>query len=123
MSKILIIEDEAAYLDLLTTQLSAKGYEIVTATNGQEGLDKAKCEQPNLILLDIRMPVMDGVTMLDLLRKDESLKNTKVILLTNLEPNDKLIGDVVRDQPSYYFVKSDTQLADLFEKIKVLLAN
>jgi len=122
MKKILIVEDEPAYLKLLNSQLTEKGYSVVQAVNGKLGMEMAKSVHPDLILLDIRMPVMDGITMLDLLRKDESVKTTKVIMLTNLEPDDKIISKVVSDQPSYYFVKSDIQLNDLLEKIQELLA-
>lgn len=121
MKKILLVEDEPAYLNLLNIQLTAKGYTVIEATNGKQGLEKARSENPDLILLDIRMPVMDGMTMLDSLRKEEIGKKTKVIILTNLEPDDKIIEKVVNDQPSYYFVKSDIQLNDLLEKIKELL--
>jgi CheY-like chemotaxis protein len=121
MKKILIVEDELAYVKLLHDQLTVKGYEVIEAKDGKEGLEIAKREKPDMILLDIRMPVMDGMTMLGLLRQDEVVKTTKVIMLTNLEPDDKIIGKVVEDQPSYYFVKSDTKLEDLTEKIKELL--
>lgn len=123
MKKILIVEDEIAYLKLLNSQLTSRGYTVIEAIDGQKGLEKAKSENPDLILLDIRMPVMDGMAMLALLRKDQERKKTKVIILTNLEPDDKIIGEVVADQPSYYFVKSDIQFDDLLEKIKDLLTD
>ena len=123
MKKILVVEDELAYLKLLNSQLTEKGYQVIEAVDGKQGLEKAKSENPDLILLDIRMPVMDGMAMLDLLRKEEASKNTKVIILTNLEPDEKIIKEVVQDQPSYYFVKSDIQFDDLLEKIKELLAS
>ena len=122
MNKILIIEDERAYLKLLSTQLAEKGYTIIEAKDGKEGLAKAKKESPDLILLDIIMPVMDGMVMLDLLRKQELGNKTKVIMLTNLEPDDKIIGKIMTGQPAYYFVKSDIQFNDLLEKIQELLA-
>lgn len=122
MKKILVIEDELAYAKLLREQLSARGFEIIEAGNGEVGLKMAKSTKPDLILLDIRMPKMDGMTMLNLLRKDEAIKNTKVIILTNLEPNDKIVGKVVTDKPSYYFVKSDVQFGDLLKKIRELLS-
>ncbi|MDO8451508.1 MAG: response regulator [bacterium] len=121
MKKILVVEDELAYLKLLNSQLTQRGYKVIEAINGKKGLEKAKSENPDLILLDIRMPVMDGMAMLDLLRKEESGKKTKVIMLTNLEPDDTIIEKVVRDQPSYYFVKSDIQFNELLDKIKELV--
>jgi len=122
MKKILIVEDETAYLNLLCNQLTAKGYTVIEAVNGKIGLEKAKTEKPDLILLDVRMPVMDGMAMLDLLRKDATIKSTKVIMLTNLEPSVKIISAMVKDQPTYYFVKSDMQFGELLTKIKELLA-
>lgn len=121
MKKILIVEDELAYSKLLTSQLTAKGYKVVGAVNGKKGLEMAQSENPDLILLDIRMPVMDGMTMLDLLRKEEWGKHTNVIILTNLEPDEKIIGKTVTDEPLYYFEKNDIKLNDLITKIKALL--
>jgi CheY-like chemotaxis protein len=121
MKKILIIEDELAYSKLLNDQLASRSYKIITAYDGQEGLAKAKKEKPDLILLDIRMPKMDGLTMLKILRKDTKGKKIKTILLTNLEPDETIVHKVVDDQPAYYFVKSDTKLEDLIKKIDELL--
>ncbi len=122
MKKILIIDDELAYVKLLRDVLSST-YEVLDAQNGQTGLEISLKEKPDLILLDIRMPIMDGMTMLKKLRKDHYGKTAKVILLTNLEANDTIVKQVVEDQPTYYFVKSDIKLEDLLEKIKVLLAS
>lgn len=122
MPKILVVEDEIAYLKLLNAQLTAQGYTVFEALNGKIGLEKAKSENPDLILLDIRMPVMDGMAMLRELRKEGAGKKTKVIMLTNLEPDNKIIAEMVNDRPLYYFVKSDIQFNELLAKIKELLA-
>ncbi len=122
MKKILVVEDELSYLHLLHDQLTQEGYDVIDAHDGKEGLALAKEHAPDLILLDIRMPVMDGMTMLTLLRGEKGFKNSKVILLTNIEPDGKVIGEVMLDQPLYYFVKSDIKLHTLLEKIKTVLA-
>lgn len=122
MKKILVVEDELAYLKLLNSQLTERGYQVIEAMDGKRGLEKAKSENPDLILLDIRLPVMDGMAMLNLLRKEEAGKKTKVIILTNLEPDDQILKGVVADQPTYYFVKSSIQFDDLLDKIRGLLA-
>ena len=122
MKKILIIEDELAYLKLLDSQLTQNGYKVIAAIDGKRGLEKAKNEHPDLILLDIRMPGMDGLAMLNLLRKDEAGKKIKVVILTNLEPDEKIIEGVIYDKSSYYFVKSDIKFNDLLKKISELLA-
>jgi DNA-binding response OmpR family regulator len=121
MKKILIVEDELLLLKLLHTELAEKGYTVIEATDGKTGLEKALQENPDLILLDIKLPIMDGLTMLDLLRKEKEGQTIKVIILTNVEPDTAVIGKVITDQPVYYFIKSDVMLSDLFDKIKKLL--
>jgi DNA-binding response OmpR family regulator len=121
MNKILIVEDELAYMKLLQDQLVRQGYTVIQASDGKKGLDLAMSQHPDLILLDVRMPVMDGMKMLEELRKDTYGKTVKVIFLTNLEPNDDTIKNVIDGQPSYYLVKSDIQLSQLLEKVRELL--
>lgn len=121
MKKVLVIEDESAYLKLLKGELVKNGYKVEDAMDGEAGLKKAVEEKPDLILLDIRLPIMDGMTMLHELRKKEGSKKTKVIVLTNLEPDTNLIHKSVEDQPIYYLVKSDTKLSELIAKVKELI--
>jgi len=121
MKKILIVEDEPMCLELLTSQLTEEGYKVIEAINGKKGLEKVKKEHPDLIILDIKMPVMDGITMLDLVRKEKVGKKVKVIILTNLELEEKAIAKIISDQPLYYFIKSDIQFSDLLNKIKEIL--
>lgn len=120
MKKILIIEDELAYVRLLRDKLGSS-YKVMHAENGEEGLKTALKQKPDLILLDIRMPKMDGLRVLKELRKDAYGKKVKVILLTNLEASDKVIASVTRDLPTYYFVKSDVELEYVLEKVQELL--
>ena len=77
---ILIIEDEKDILDLLSSLLESEGYNIITASNGQEGLQKFQEYDPDLILTDVRMPVMDGIEVLKEVKTKES--DTEVIILT-----------------------------------------
>jgi len=121
MKKILIVEDEPSYLKLLHKELSFYGYEVLEATDGKKGLEMAIRHHPDLILLDIRIPVMNGIVVLNELRKDAYGKTAKVVFLTNLEPNDKTLQDVIHSKPSFYLIKSDIELSDLVEKIKSLL--
>lgn len=118
IKKILIIEDELAYLKLLHEQLSLKGYQVIEAHDGLDGLEMIKKEKPDLVLLDIRMPKMDGMTMLNRLRKVENGQKVNVIILTNLEADEKILKKVIKDLPLYYFVKSDTELDKLIAKIE-----
>jgi len=120
MKKILIVEDELAYITLLNKTLS-KNYEVYQARNGRDGFDMAVRNHPELILLDIKMPVMDGLDMLSELRKVPYGKKAKVILLTNLEPSEHIIERVVKELPTYYWVKSDIQLNELVSKVQELM--
>ena len=69
MKKILIVDDDPTTLHLITTSLSACGHTIITAANGQEGCDKLKTETPDLIISDMLMPVMDGITFYKNIKK------------------------------------------------------
>lgn len=119
MKKILIIEDELAYVRLLRDKL-APTYEVLDAQDGKRGLDMAIKQKPDIILLDIRMPKLDGMTMLSELRKDPHGKTVKVIILTNLEVNEQIVEQVTKNLPAHYFVKSDVALNDLLDKIDEL---
>lgn len=116
--KILIVEDEAPLRNAVADILSFEGFTVFQAKNGQEGLDLALKEHPDLILLDLMMPVMDGLTMLEKMRQDvEWGKNAAVILLTNLNDPEKIAQ--ATSAGSYDFlVKSDWNIEDVVKKIK-----
>lgn len=80
--KILIIDDEPDYVSTVQYHLKWSGYEVVTAINGKEGLEKAIIEKPDLILLDTSMPVMNGWEVLERLRKHPEVGGTPVIMVT-----------------------------------------
>lgn len=116
--KILIVEDEAPLRNAVTDILTFEGFEVFQAKNGQEGLDIALKEHPDLILLDLMMPIMDGLTMLEKLRQDAEFgKSAAVILLTNINDPDKVA--MATEAGSYDFlVKSDWNIEDVVKKIK-----
>ncbi len=116
LAKILIVDDEPDCLSTIKYRLSHSGYEVVTAANGQEGLEKAQQESPDLILLDTNMPVMNGREMLKCLRKHPALKNTPVIMVTACcEMQDIAIASSygVSD-----YIAKPFDFADLVEKIQ-----
>ena len=84
MSKqtILVVDDERDLLDLIEYNLKKEGFKVFKAENGQEGISKAKEHRPDLILLDIMMPKMDGLEAVEIMRKDDDLKKTPIIFLT-----------------------------------------
>ena len=80
--KILLVDDEPDILEIVGYNLSNEGYQIITATNGIEAVKKAKKELPQLIILDVMMPEMDGIEACEIIRKNENLKNTVITFLT-----------------------------------------
>ncbi len=118
--KILIVEDETPLMNALRDKLVREGFMAFGAKNGEEGLKTALEEHPDLILLDLVMPKMDGMTMLKKLRsQNEWGKTARVIILTNLTSADEQRNrDVAENEPSYYLVKSDWKIEDVVKKIK-----
>ena len=105
-SKVLIVEDEMGIRELLKLKLSNEGFNILEAENGKMGLEIALKEKPDLILLDIIMPIMDGISMLGELRNDEWGKKVPVIILSNLSDAEK-INEGIEKSVYDYLVKSD----------------
>jgi DNA-binding response OmpR family regulator len=80
--KILVVDDEVYILHILDFSLGAEGFEVITADNGEAAVEKAKTERPDLIVLDIMMPVLDGYETLRQLKRNNDTKDIPVILLT-----------------------------------------
>jgi len=120
MKKILIVEDEETLANVISDKLSQEKYRTFIARNGRDGLDAALKEKPDLILLDIIMPVMDGLAMLKELRQDKWGSTAKVIILTNLteaETTAEAMEHGVHD----FLVKTDWKLEDIVKKVKDIL--
>lgn len=119
--RILIIEDDASLHDILYKKFLSEGFEVFEAKNGEEGLKLALSKYPDIILLDIVMPVMDGMTMLKKLRENAWGINAKVIMLTNLNDIEK-IADAIANRSHDYLVKTDWNLEDIIAIVKKKLA-
>lgn len=120
---ILVVEDEKVLLDTLTEKLQKEGFEVIKATDGREGLDLAITEHPDLILLDLVMPKVDGATMLSKLRLNEWGAKALILVLTNLSNTSSVIS-VVEDlhmgpnSKDEYIVKANYSLDNLVARIK-----
>lgn len=91
--KIMVVDDEPDTVDLVKLVLETEGYEILVAYSGQEALDKIKVNRPDLVLLDIMMPQMDGWTVRKKIVGNEETKDIPVVMLTaKAQPIDKMIG-------------------------------
>ena len=115
--KILIIEDELSLSNVLYNKLKRENFNIFMAKNGKEGLEIALREHPDIILLDIIMPVMDGITVLNELRKNSWGKSAKVIILTNLSDASS-VANVLENNVYDFLVKSDWKLEEVIKKIE-----
>lgn len=120
MKKILIIEDEESLLKVLDLKFKEEGFEVLRAVNGEEGLALATEHKPDIILLDIIMPKMDGITMLKKLRETPYGKSTNVIILTNLSDSASVVESMkvgVYD----YLVKTNWTLDAVVQRVKKVL--
>lgn len=94
--KILVVEDETDLVEMIKMRLEANDYEVIAAYDGQEALDKARKEKPDLIILDLMLPKMDGYKVCRLLKFDEKYKKIPIILFTaRAQESDKKIGEEV----------------------------
>lgn len=108
--KVLVVEDEVEILTIYQQLLTEGGFDVSVATNGQEGLRKITEVAPNLIFLDIRMPIMDGKTMLSHLRNDAqymAFKNTPVVMLTNSGTSDNIRETETLGGANEFIIKSN----------------
>lgn len=115
--KILIVEDERTLSKALAFKLTSEGFRVLQARDGEEGLESALRNKPDLILLDIIMPKMDGLTMLNKLREDEWGKDMPIFMLTNLS-NAEDVDRATKKGVYDYLIKSDWKLGEIIAKIK-----
>lgn len=117
---VLIVEDEKMLADMYATKFSMEGFTAAQANDGQAGFDAATANPPDIILLDIIMPKLDGFTVLKQLRAQEQTKNVPIILLTNLGQDE----DIKKGKElgaTDYFVKANHTPAEVVNKVKEVL--
>ena len=121
MAKVAIVEDDKAIAEMYRIKFEADGNKVVTAENGKEGLEVAEKNKPDIILLDLMMPVMTGDEMLRVLRKTDWGKDIKVIILTNVSKDDAQhkLKDLKIDG---YIVKAHYTPQEVVDMVKTTLA-
>ena len=119
MTKILVIDDDIAINELIKINLELQGYEVKQALNGTEGFALAKQEQPNLIVLDVMMPEVDGFTVAQRIRQSEEISDTPILMLTALSQlSDKVNGfDIGVDD----YLTKPFELEELIVRVRALL--
>jgi len=120
MHKIAIIEDDQAISQMYRLKFETEGFEVETASNGKLGLELAESWRPDIILLDLMMPEMNGDEVLDKLRKTSWGKDIKVIILTNM--GEQEAPESVKHQASRFIVKAEMTPRQVAEMVKAELA-
>lgn len=120
MTKVLLVEDDFSLRDIYSARFQAEGFNVVTASDGEEALATAVREHPDLIVLDVMMPKISGFDVLDILRSTPETKNTRVIMMTALsQETDRARGEALGVDK--YLVKSQVTLEDVVATVKQAL--
>jgi DNA-binding response OmpR family regulator len=118
--KILVIEDDKFLLKIINKKLSTEDYQLIQAMNGEEGLRAAREKKPDLILLDLVLPEMDGFEVLKRLKDNPTCSNIPVIVLSNLGEREK-IDKGLKLGAADYLVKADLNPGEIVNRIKLVL--
>lgn len=122
MSKIMLVEDDDALREIYSIRLTAEGYTIVTARDGEEALAIAVRERPDLVVSDVMMPKITGFDMLDILRSTPETQNIKVIMMTALSSEDeRQRGESLG--ADRYLVKSQVGIEDVVNAVHEVLGD
>lgn len=118
--KVLLVDDDQALRKLYTIELSGRQYTVAEAVDGQDGVDKAKSEKPDLILMDIMMPKLDGIAALSKMKSDAAIKSIPVIMLTNFG-QESLVQQAFALGAADYLLKYKVTPAEMAEKVNQVL--
>jgi DNA-binding response OmpR family regulator len=118
---ILIIDDEPSLTDAISSALEYESFSVLIANDGETGLQTAFDKRPDLILLDLRMPDMDGIEVLKRVRANEWGKHARVVMMTAAGDTERM-ADAVEYGVDSYILKSDLQLQELVERVKEKLS-
>ena len=117
---ILLVDDDVQIQEIFSTRLKTAGFQVMQVRNGEEGLKLAKQEKPDLILLDVLMPVIDGAKMLVEMKNDPEIKDIHVIFLTALDDKPESVR-FAQESGAVDFINKDVDFPILLEKIKSIL--
>lgn len=118
--KIMIVDDDTRLCELYNAVLTAQGYKTVIAQNGEQALSKITEEKPDLVLLDIMMPNIHGLHILDIIKATPEVADTKVIILTALS-DENTKEKALEFGANDFIVKSETSMGDILERVQKVL--
>jgi len=119
--KILVVEDDKILSKMYSTKLKNAGMEVAVAGNGEEGLELMKSFGPDLVLMDLMMPKMDGFTALEKAKADPKLKSIPIVILSNLSTGADA-DEVLKKGAKDFIVKSNLTPGQVVERVKKLLS-
>ncbi|MFH1315422.1 MAG: response regulator [Candidatus Uhrbacteria bacterium] len=115
--KILLVEDNPAMSKVYRNRLVSEGFEVITAEDGEQGIDKIRSEKPELVLLDLIMPKIDGFGVLEEIRKDKKYNKIPIIVLSNLGQASDL-EKAKKLGATDYLIKADFSLVDVVKRVR-----
>jgi len=120
LAHVLVIEDDVFLANIYKTKFEMEGFKISLADNGEAGFVEIKKKKPDIVLLDILMPKMDGFAVLEKIKADEAIKSTPVILLTNLGQKDD-VDKGLEMGAAGYLIKAHFKPSEVVDKVKEVL--
>ncbi len=119
--KVLLVEDDVMIVKMYKRKFNKDDFELTTAFNGEEAMKKIKNDRPDIVLLDIMMPKMNGLEVLNKIKADPLLSGIPVVMLTNLGDRDEDV-EKCRELGAFdYWIKANISLNDLSERIKKII--
>jgi two-component system response regulator (stage 0 sporulation protein F) len=120
-NRVLVVEDELDIREFYQELLTDEGYEVITAVNGEDGLNKALKSNPQLVILDINMPIMDGMTMLKKFRAYQQFQNTPVIVLTNSGNIENFHRATVDNRATAFLIKVNVEPEKVISMVRDIM--
>lgn len=120
MKKVLIIDDDLTFQKVMSEKLEQLTYEVITASDGEEGLSKIISEKPDLVLLDIKMPKMDGIDLLKKIPENKDQPRIPILITSNLSGMDKISEGVALGVRGY-IIKSNETLDTIAKQVEGIL--
>jgi two-component system, OmpR family, alkaline phosphatase synthesis response regulator PhoP len=121
MANILLVEDDETLVRLYKLALEQEQFTVEVALDGPSGLAKTLNNHPDLVLLDLTLPQMDGLQVMKQIREDAWGQTVPIIILTNSDTSDEILNAVIQEKPAYYFIKANTTPESIITKIKETL--